>query len=241
MFSKFDVLIVKRMSTKRLYCFVVVLGLGFTCAATFSQNQFGGKCGPAYFVVVSNNYGSQNNYTKYRAQPGSFVVSAEFGQRILKPVRLMVALEYLFQSSRIKAETSGHWYHDSISYAVTAGTLDVQIMPQFTFGNRIQYYVFPGLYFGRMIHSHYKGITDNLYSLDPPRDVEGSAKGYYPSWDFGFIVGGGIEFPMKENLLIVIENINTIGMIRTNPGSNSGRFINFRIDAGIRYTFNKKE
>ena len=152
----------------------------------------------------------------------------------------MVALEYLFRYSRINAETSGHWYHDSISYAVTAGTLDVQIMPQFIFGNKIRYYVFPGLYFGPVIHSHYKGITDNLYSPDPPRDVVGSAKGYYNNWDFGLIAGGGVEFPLKENLAVVVENINTIGLIRTNPGSDSGRFFNFRIEAGIRYIFSKR-
>ena len=227
------------MSTKCLFCFIVVLVLGITGANTLAQNQVGGKCGPAFFVVVTEN--TKWDYSKYRAQPGSFVVSTEFGQRILKPMRLVVALEYLFHSYRIDAETSGHWYHDSISYAVTAGTLDVQIMPQFIFGNKIQYYVFPGFYFGRMVHSHYKGITDNLWSLDPPRDVEGSAKGYYPDWDFGFIAGGGVEFPLKENLMVVVENINTIGLIRTNPSSSSGRFINFRIEAGFRYTFNEKE
>jgi hypothetical protein len=211
----------------------------FITEHTVGQFQIGGKCGPAYFVVVSENVGI--DYTKYRAKPGSFALSVDCGRQIIKSVRLMVALEYVFQSYRFDAETSGHWYHDSLSYDVTAGTLDLQIMPQFIFGNKIRYYVFPGLYFGRMIHSHYKGIIDNLWDPDPPKKVEGWENGQYLAWGFGVITGAGMEIPLQKNLVMALENLNTFGLNGSSFGSGSGHFFNFRLEAGIRYTFNGKE
>jgi hypothetical protein len=72
--------------------------------------------------------------------------------------------------------------------------------------------------------------------------ISGSAKEYYPSFEFGISPGIGIEFPVYNKLNFVFEYRFSMNIlpIASSWGSEKVKMLNMNFQVGLAYTFGRK-
>lgn len=215
---------------------------------SFSQTQIGFKAGYIYYWFTKPEKG--HFYADYDYSHNAYSVSVMVRQRIPKSfLNLGLEIEYANRSFSVKSGWGGLGSGRKANFSYTIGNLYLHIQPQFTFGKKFQFYFYPGIYFGTLINSNLTGSL-SYWQMGNPSSSEteilnGSAVGYYPTFEFGIYPGIGFEFPLYKNLDFIFEYSFTMNFLPIGKswGGYDVKMLNMNFEIGAVYNLyqNKKE
>lgn len=222
--------------------FIYIL-LTFLPLISFGQGQIGVKGGYIYYWFTQPT-DMHYNYN-YDYSHNAYSVSVSINQRSLHTFNLGCEVEYTNRSFIINSVLSGLGSGGSIDYHYTLGNICIKFLPQFVFGSNVRFLFYPGFYFGTLLHSTFHG-TKHTWIMGKPGTTDtlsGNAQGYYPNFEFGILIGWGIEYPINKTLNLTFDNNLSMNIlpIATSWGSGKIKMLNLNFEVGLAYLFNRKK
>ncbi|MDD5695871.1 MAG: hypothetical protein PHD61_11285 [Bacteroidales bacterium] len=208
---------------------------------SFGQTQIGIKSEYIYFWFSDHDEGHYTSEYDYPRSDYSLAIIAR--HRIPEtPLNFGLEIEYANRSFSVKSYSGGFGGGQSIDYSYTVGNLYFHFQPQFTFGKKFRFYFYPGFYWGILINSQLTGSLSGWQMGNPPYSgtiqVNGSAKDYYPNWEFGIYPGIGFEFPLYKQFDFIFDYSFTTNFSNTRYSWASDRVKMFSMNFGIGVIYN---
>jgi hypothetical protein len=172
-----------------------------------------------------------------------------------KYVNLGTTINYRQKSFDITASWGGLGGGNDLEMNSKLGFLNINIYPDIGIGDKIRFYLQPGIYIGSLISTKEDGIINIWYIETAPEfryvndivNVDGKS-GYMKGPDFGVRLNIGIEFFTLKNFKLVTEGGISRGLSNIGDGSfgsYAGIFnsTNYSLTFGVVYIFrlNKKD
>ena len=212
--------------------------------SAYTQIQIGLKGGYTFLSCSDwNDYGTD----KYTTPRPSWFFSVFARQRKPKIFNLGVELEYSHSFLHVNSK----WGNNNGSYSVENFDLSFNYIkalfqPQFTFGSRVKFFIDPGVFFGFHIQSKIQGYLaqyeyDSLVYL---YNVDGAANGHLSDYEFGFLLGAGMDIPLYHGFTMVLEFMQTMTFppIQNSWGYAKGILLfETRFSGGIAYNIPVKK
>lgn len=200
-----------------------------------TQILLGGKIGYGYFGILNDN--SMGDKAYYSNCLDRFIVSFEAKQSTNHLVNLAISLDYVNQSFSVLSFWGGPGTTYKADGDFSMGSLYFEFKPQFTFGEKIRYYFYPGFIFGTVLHSHVDGNlkTSTMDTTGVINEMSQNKSSYFPSINFGFCLGMGMDIPLSPKLILTVENNNNILFGGPSWGSNKSTLLNLNILCGLYY------
>jgi len=211
------------------------------------QTQIGFKGGYIYYWFTGTDKYSYP--AEYDYSHNAWSVAVTVRQRIPEtPLNLGLEVEYANRSFSLESSWGGLGGGNVAHYSYTIGNLYLHFQPQFKFGKKFKFYFYPGFYFGTLLNSKLNGTISYWDLGNPPEfgteKLNGSAKGYYPDFEFGIYPGVGFEFPLYKNLNFLFEYSVTMNFLPIGSAWGSGevKMLNMNFEIGVAYNLyrNKK-
>lgn len=225
---------------RKRYIYILLL---FLPVLSLGQAQIGVKGGYIYYWFTNpeeGHYNSQYDYTH-----NAFSVAVTIRQRSLHTFNHGLEIEYTNRSFIVKSSWGGLGSGTDADLTYTIGNIYIHFQPQFTVGSKFKFFIYPGIYFGTLLHSSLNGTLRSWHMGDPfvykTDTINGNAKGYYPGFEFGISPGVGIEFPVYNNLNFVFEYNFSMNIlpIAGSWGSEKVKMLNMNFEIGLAYTFRR--
>ena len=204
------------------------------------QVQVGLQAGYIMYWFTTPSEGHFN--TTYNYSHNDYSIGILIRQRSLHKFNLGLEIQYANQSFAVKSTEPGLGGGGSVDYHYTIGNIYFKFQPQFVFGSKIKIFIYPGIYFGTLLNSSLYGTEYTWVMGQPPHTdtINGSAKGNYPSFEFGILLGFGIEVPIYKNLNFVYENNFSMNLLPVADwGSDKTKMLSLNFEIGLAYTFNR--
>ena len=216
---------------------LIILMMSFIMIPSFSQVQTvfkGGLALLAFFGEEGHNAAPEGS----TSQP-SLLLS--FGVRSRNPSLFNFGgeLEYLHRTYHIDAENGGVSGYTRYDLNVVENQLRINILPQFTFGKKVRFSIYPGLYLACNIASKITGTGEyngsgghHEYKYDYSFEEADT-----PILEYGVLVGFGAELPLGKGYSFVLDYMQSLN-IPEKEIMNVAYFymLDFRFCAGISYT-----
>jgi hypothetical protein len=203
-----------------------------------SQTEFGFSAGYNTFAVTEGQNGSVDkvNYTNLH---DTYVLSFVARQRSEHAFNLAIDVDYLHQSFKVDAGSYSPGSSESDKLMFIVGRINIQVLPQFVYGKKFKIYWYPGFYFGRIVTSSVSG-SEYTWQLDQSvgttNSVSGSACQYIPMYDFGLVLGMGLDIPLHKELSLLVEYSNSFSIYGISWGEANTHFLNLNFKVGVAYT-----
>ncbi len=225
--------------------FLYFIFLFFNITPAISQTQLGLKGGLIFLSILKPNPMYDAGTNDYTNNHPSYFFSFMLRQRNPSWFNMAGELQYTHRLFHVNSVESSAGGQNTYSYDISSDYIRILLQPQFIFGSDIKFFISPGIYFGYMFHSSLTGSIKWIGSWppEPTHYVNGSAKDYINTWEFGALLGIGIDIPVYKHLILVIEASGTISIpnIRPNWATYNIRFFEIGLSAGLAYTFPKKK
>jgi len=224
------------------------------------QTQIGFKAGYIYYWFA--NPDNEHFIANYDYSHNAYSVAVMVRQKIPKSIiNLGFEIEYTNRSFSVKSSWGGLGGGQNANFSYSIGNLYLHIQPQFTFGRNVKFYFYPGIYFGTLLNSKLTGSLSYWQMGNPPNNgtklLDGSAKDYYPNFEFGLYPGIGLEFPLYKNLNILFDYSFTMTYlsfgssdgsdqsyflpIGSSWGSDKVKMLNMNLEIGVVYYISKTQ
>lgn len=223
---------------------LLILILQFPVFLSFSQTQTGFRGGINILRCFEQNREGRISYSY--PHPSYFI---SYLLRSRKPgwFNMGGELSYSHRCFSVNSMSGGVSGQTTSNYNLNTDNIRICIQPQFTFGTGMRIFFYPGIYTGYMIHSHIEGVSE--YQGSSPYNkitVNGSAKGYLPDWEFGCMLGFGIDFSLYKGLTLIVETTETLNLTNIIPiwkgwGGSNMYILEIGLSVGIAYTFPAKQ
>lgn len=213
-------------------------------SATYSQMEVGIKAGYSCLKILQDDNDYHPSTISY--DRNSFPVSIFLSQRSHHLINFHLEIEYMKRSYSLYEFWGGLGSGGEANYKIIANYLSLIVDPQFVFGKKVKFFIFPGIYIGIPVYSSANGTA--TYPISPyPHNttsiISGNAQGYIQSVELGALAGFGIDIPIYQELKITTQYIFSISIIplKSKWGENSYRFMQNKIEVGIAYQINFKK
>ncbi|MGA2822235.1 MAG: outer membrane beta-barrel protein [Bacteroidales bacterium] len=206
--------------------------------ASFCQLQLGIKTGYNWFKIFEKYDDDHPSTITY--DRNSFFASIFFRQRTPRIFNLGFEIEYMQRNYSVMAGWGSEGDPGNANYTINSDYITFQFQPQFTFGTKLKFFVYPGIYFGTLINSSFTGT---LHQSKKTEILNSSAKGYIPDIEFGTLAGFGLDIPIYKYLNLTVENSYSCSLlpkINANWGNSTFRFFHIRFEVGISYVIMNK-
>jgi len=206
------------------------------------QLQIGIKGGYDYFLFINSDISSS---THYNYQNNGYLIGFTIKQVSLHKFNLAAELNYTHRSFAVKSSSGGLGGSQNMNFNYTIGNITFQFQPQFSFGTKVKFFFYPGVYFGTLLHSSLKGTLYTFQmgypGISRTDTINDNAKGYYPDFSFGFLFGFGIEVPINSTFKFIYENNITMNLVPVSNGwtSYNDKMVNINCEVGLAYTLGK--
>jgi len=184
---------------------------------TYSWNATGGKLGN-YKGNVGSNAGTIIGYRLDRT------VSIQSGVQLVRK-------GYALADSSIYNFRYGYSATIPVYEVDSKVSLDYLTIPlnfNFSFGNRVSFYMDLGAYAGFLVNATCHGTVIRKYLSEYSYRIEkinlnDAVEGYFKTMDWGYLVGTGIQFPFRNNLKfdMGINYSGSISELLKKPDANS--------------------
>ena len=219
---------------KRYFCFFLCL----FPMLVMSQTEFGISAGYNTFTVIIGQRETVDDVT-YTNLHDAYVLSFVAKQKTDKVFNLAIDVDYLHQSFMVDANSGGLGSSGADKLTFNVGRINIQVQPQFVYGKKLRFYWYPGFYFGRIVISSVSGESyfwNNMTNVGSKFLVNGSAGHYIPMYDFGLVVGMGLDIPLHNELSLLVEYSNSYSISGTSWGGTATHFLNLNFKVGVAYT-----
>jgi hypothetical protein len=206
---------------------------------SFGQVQLGVKGGYIYYWFTEPEDGFNYDYN-YSHSDYSLAISLK--QLTPHSFNLGFEVEYTNRAFQVSSIEMGMGSGKNVDYSYSIGNIYIRFQPQFSFGKKLKFFFYPGIYFGTLLHSTIYGSSYSwVANHDTTVTINGNATGYYPNFEFGIIMGYGIEVPIYKNLNIVFDNNFSMNALPIGGswGSEKIKMLNLNFELGFVYNFNK--
>jgi len=207
---------------------------------SLSQGQIGIKGGYIHYWFTVPEDGIQYDYNYSHS---AYSINISLKQRTSHTFNQGLEIVYTNRSFAVKSSDQSPGGSETVDYSYSIGNIYLQFRPQFSFGSRIKFFVYPGFYFGTLLNSSIQG-TKSYWHIGETKTntINGSANDYYPNFEFGILFGAGIEVPVYKNLSIVYENNFSLNLLPVANawGSEKIKMLNLNFEIGLAYTFTRK-
>jgi hypothetical protein len=223
---------------KKRYSYILLL---FLPLISLGQVQIGVKAGYIYYWFTEPDDG---HFTyNYNYSHNAYSIAFSLRQRSLHTFNHGFEIEYTNRSFAVNSNEPGLGSGGVVDYYYTIGNIYIRFQPQFTFGSKVKFFFYPGIYFGTLLHSSIHGTEYSWHMGYPPKTdtIIGTAYGYYPNFEFGILLGVGIEIPVYKNLNIVYENNFSMNLLPVANawGSEKIKMLNLNFELGLAYTLKR--
>ncbi len=226
-----------KMKKNILYSLLVFLPL-----ISAGQMQIGVHAGYNYFWFTKPTF--QDYYYDYDYSKTAYSVSVSINERSVHTFNLGCELEYTHRSFEVHSVFSGLGGGNSAYFNFNLGNIYLLFKPQFVLGSKVRFFLYPGFYFGTILHSGLRGTYYSWWMGNPDsRDtINGNAVGYYPAFEFGLLAGWGIEVPVSKSLRAVFENNLSMNLLPVGSawGSDKIKMLSLMVKVGLAYTIPQK-
>jgi hypothetical protein len=224
----------------------LILLIVLVSISVYPQIQTGLKGGYTLLSCADwNDYGT-NTYTT--PQP-SYFFSVFERQRKPKIFNLGVELEYSHSFLHVNTKIGHDINSESYTlenFDLSADFLKIIFQPQFTFGTRVKFFIYPGVFLGFNIQTRIKGYLA-YYQYDSLRYysyTDGPVHGHLSDYETGFLLGAGTDIPLYHELTMVLEFMQTMTFpsIHNSWGYGTGIILfETRFSVGIAYNIPAKK
>jgi hypothetical protein len=225
---------------KKQYTYILLL---FLPLISLGQGQIGVKGGYIYYWFTEPEEAGLT--CDYNYSHSAYSIAVSLRQRTSHTFNQGVEIAYTNRSFAVKSSDQSPGGGETVDYDYTIGNIYLQFQPQFTFGSKIKFVFYPGFYFGTLLHSSIHGTENSWHMGYPPKTdtINGSASDYYPNFEFGVLLGIGLEIPVYKNLNIVYENNFSMNLLPVANawGSEKIKMLNLNFELGLAYTFARKK
>ena len=124
---------------------------------------------------------------------------------------------------------------------IDASYLNLIFEPQFVFGKKFKFLVYPGICLGIPLSSKMSGSKyEKSGETETNEAWSGSAKGYISDFELGALAGAGIDVLVFKSLHVSANYTFSISLLATDSkwADNAYRFLQHKIELGIAYQFN---
>jgi hypothetical protein len=155
-------------------------------------------------------------------------------------------IEYIHKSFTVQSSWGGLGGGSTANFNYSIGNIYLKLMPQFAFGSKVRFYFYPGIFFGVLVNST---LTGTLYHwqmgtpyISQTDTINGSARDYYPDFEFGIAPGIGLEIPVCHGLSLVFDYTFRMNLypVSASWGSTKVKMFNMDFVVGCAYTFGNK-
>ncbi|MFZ4521942.1 MAG: hypothetical protein ACOYNC_09560 [Bacteroidales bacterium] len=208
------------------------------------QLQIGLTCGYSwYWFTHTHDNGSE---PEYNYSPAAYYLTLSARQRSACTFNHGIAIEFTHRSFKVKSGWGGLGSHQWADFDYTIDNLYLHFQPQFTFGSKLKFFIYPGIYFGTLLHSNLTG-TIGSFNMAPyysgTDTLNGNATGYYPKFEFGLAPGLGMEYPVSPQVNLIFETSFNLNLtdISGNWGADKSKMLGVNVKLGAAYTFRSKK
>jgi len=152
----------------------------------------------------------------------TFVVSFDYNDYRKKHFGFGLQLDYINTVADlvIHSGSQGGGYHtDSILYKL--GFLNINVLPGFRWGEKVQFFLQAGPFFGVLVHAN------------------NDARGNIQSPDVGITGVVGLRIQITGHVGFVIKNVNSYGFVKIYRDAGDLSCLNIMVLGGICYTLDK--
>ncbi len=191
---------------------------------------------------VYESASSPSYVSSYKYSP-SFILGLHYKERKNNVLNLTLGFDYLKRVAETYSSTTSHTIRD-IDYNIHS--INFRILPEFSSGNKIQFYANFGPYFGLIITSNRSGFEE-FHAMEPfttidYTDVSGNANEDFNAFDFGVSTTLGIEISITEKIFLLVDANYSIGINDISDGSYDKYEVklntkNFYATGGVVYKF----
>ncbi len=213
-------------------------------SAIYSQMQVGIKAGYSWLKILQ----AENDYhpATISYDRNSFPFSIYLCQRSPHLINFHLEIEYMKRSYSLYEYWGGLGSRGQANYKIIANYMSVIVEPQFVFGKKVIFFIFPGIYIGIPVYSSANGTVSEPsypYPHYSTYTISGNAQEYIQDVELGALAGVGIDIPICQELRITTQYIFSISLIplKSKWGENSFRFMQNKIEVGLAYQFNFKK
>jgi hypothetical protein len=208
------------------------------------QNQIGIKGGYIFYWFTNpddSHFTADYDYS-HNAYSTAIIIRQRIPDSLLN---IGLEIEYTQRSFSVKSSWGGLGGSSDANYSYTIGNLYLHFQPQFTFGTKLKYYFCPGFYIGTLLNSKLNGSLSYWQMGNPPTSgtkiVNGSARGYYPGFEFGVYPGFGFELPIDKNLNFLFDYRFTMNFLPMGGswGSDKVKMLNMNFQIGASYNLHR--
>lgn len=203
----------KRLTSKTFFIFLLL----FMALISNGQTYLGLTSGYVLTIPhVSNN--SSPHISGNLDYHNSFFISFDYREKHRERSSLGASVLYTFQNTDYYIRSGGHMGSSYTDAKFNYGYIELNFYPEFSYGEKVQFYFNFGPSFGILLHSNCSGTKSFIqYSLDsiPPKkgikELDGSAQEYVNSLTLGLQTGIGVRYAINNKVNIHADFSNRLG------------------------------
>lgn len=178
----------------------------------------------------------------------SFYISADYREEYHKQLSLGASVLYTFQNTDYHVRSGGHGGSSTTDGLFSYGYLDFYFYPEFSYGEKAQFYFNFGPYFGFLLHSNASGTQSWIqYSLDSigpkkgTKELDGRENEYLNFLTFGLKIGIGVRYALNDKINLHADFSNRIGSMDLSTEGYFKYLTNIFFAIGVEIKIKHKE
>ncbi|HLO58128.1 MAG TPA: outer membrane beta-barrel protein [Bacteroidales bacterium] len=183
------------------------------------QSVIGLAAGPNYSVIpYTTYYDVADADSKF-----SYTVGSSFTAPLYKHFSYSVGINFNRLDSHITAHESSASHHTIEDIDLSLGFVALNVMPQFSFGNKKSFYIKAGGYFSVLAKSKESGTYETFVVNGDHHQgkINRDARNDYEDFDYGLAFNTGVRLKFDEVSWFVVQTGYNLGLYKYNQvGSN---------------------
>jgi hypothetical protein len=186
---------------------------------SYSQSLLGFAAGPNYSVIpYTTYYDVADADSKF-----SYTVGSSFTAPLYKHFYYSVCINFNRLDGHLTANESSASHHTIEDIDLSLGFIQLNVMPQFSFGNKKNFYIKAGGYFSVLAISKESGTyeTSVVNGDHHQGKIDRDARNDYQDFDYGLAFNTGVRLKFDDVSWFVVQSGYNLGLYKYNQvGSN---------------------
>ena len=233
----------KRLARTILFVFLFLI----VAAISYGQTYLGLTTG--YLITTPHASFSSSPYVYGElTYQNSFFISFDYREQHRERFSLGASVLYTIQNTDYHLRNSWRMGSNTTDGSFSYGYLDFHFYPEFSYGEKAQFYFNLGPYFGFLLHSYSSGTQSWIqYSLDSigpkegTKELGGRANEYLNFLTLGLKIGIGVRYALNDKINLHVDFSNSIGSMDLSTEGYFKYLTNIIFAIGVEIKIKHKE